>query len=170
MEFDDDDGSELTSKTRRKKEMHALQAVGARLVGFSESRLAQLPLSEKLRMAIREYKRLPNSHGARRRQMQYIGRLMRDHELDQIKQQIDQVLAPPRETASQKKIIQNSCDQVLNDGDPGISRLIEQYVDLDRQTLRRFYLDYQKAERNAAEQELELQRKKLANYLKDQLL
>ena len=95
---------------------------------------------------------------------------MRDHELDQIEQQIDRILAPPRETASQKELIQRSCDQVLIDGDPGISRLIEQYTDLERQTLRRFYLDYQKAERNAAEQELELQRTKLANYLKDQLL
>ncbi|MEZ5491344.1 MAG: ribosome biogenesis factor YjgA [Gammaproteobacteria bacterium] len=169
MEFDDD-GSELTSKTRRKKEMHALQAVGTRLVEFPESRLAQLPLSEKLRTAIREYKRLPNSHEARRRQIQYIGRLMRDHELDQIEQQIDQALAPPRETARQKKLIQSSCDQVLMGGDPAITRLIEQYNDLDRQTLRRFYLDYQKAERLAAEQESEILRKKLANYLKDRLL
>ncbi len=65
------------SKTRRKKDMHALQALGEALVGLTNAQLAALELPETLADAIAEAKRI---HGfeARRRQMQYIGRLMRD--------------------------------------------------------------------------------------------
>lgn len=70
-----DDGA--TSKTRRKKAMHALQDLGAELVTLSGGRLASLDLPEPLLAAVQEAQRL-KAHEARRRQLQYIGRLMRD--------------------------------------------------------------------------------------------
>jgi len=66
-----------TSKTQRKKEMHALQDLGAELVALSGDRLACLDLPEPLLAAVHEARRL-RGHEARRRQLQYIGRLMRD--------------------------------------------------------------------------------------------
>ncbi len=70
----DDD---FVSKTRRKKEMHALQELGERLVSLSRDRLESLHLPERLQDAVLEARRI-TSHGARKRQMQYIGKLMRD--------------------------------------------------------------------------------------------
>jgi ribosome-associated protein len=67
---------ELVSKTRRKREMHELQALGAALVELPEARLLALELDEALREAVLEAKRI-RSHEARRRQIQLIGRLMR---------------------------------------------------------------------------------------------
>ncbi len=64
------------SKTRLKQRMHALQALGERLVTLSETRLASLPLDESLRDAI-VVARAVRSHEGRRRQMQFVGRLMR---------------------------------------------------------------------------------------------
>ena len=64
------------SKTRRKKEMHALQALGERLVALPEARLKAVPLDEDLRNAI-DMARGIRSHEGRRRQLQYVGRLMR---------------------------------------------------------------------------------------------
>ena len=64
------------SKTRRKKDSHDLQDLGEALVALPENRLADLDLDESLRGAIDEYKRT-RSHEGRRRQMQYIGKLMR---------------------------------------------------------------------------------------------
>ena len=64
------------SKTRRKKEMHALQALGERLVALPEARLKTVPLDEDLRNAI-DMARGIRSHEGRRRQLQYVGRLMR---------------------------------------------------------------------------------------------
>ena len=65
------------SKTRRKAQMHALQDLGERLVRLSPSRLALLALPERLVEAIAQAQRI-TAHEARRRQLQFIGRLMRD--------------------------------------------------------------------------------------------
>ncbi|WP_142804927.1 ribosome biogenesis factor YjgA [Tepidiphilus sp. J10] len=65
------------SKTRRKKAMIALQDLGERLTVLSRERLSRLDLPESLLAAILEAKRLEGKHEARRRQMQYVGRLMR---------------------------------------------------------------------------------------------
>ena len=65
------------SKTRLKREMEALQDLGETLVGLDRSRLAELDLPERLVDAI-ELARGITRHEARRRQMQYVGRLMRD--------------------------------------------------------------------------------------------
>lgn len=65
------------SKTQRKKTMHALQALGEALTQLSCAQLDRLALPEPLRVAIDDFKRI-RSHEARRRQLQYIGRLMRE--------------------------------------------------------------------------------------------
>src|SRR5512134_732893 len=56
--------------------MHELQALGADLARLPEARLRSIELPEELREALLEAKRI-SSHEAKRRQMQYIGRLMR---------------------------------------------------------------------------------------------
>ena len=65
------------SKTRRKAQMHELQSLGEALVQLSAQRLADLGLPERLADAIGQTRAI-GKHEARRRQMQYIGRLMRD--------------------------------------------------------------------------------------------
>ena len=65
------------SKTQRKHEMQALQALGAELAALDEKRLATLGLPERLADAIALVRTITR-HEARRRQMPYIGRLMRD--------------------------------------------------------------------------------------------
>ena len=65
------------SKTRRKHEMHALQDLGLTLAGLDPTRLATLELPERLVEAIVLLRKI-TKHEARRRQLQYIGRLMRD--------------------------------------------------------------------------------------------
>ena len=65
------------SKTRRKKDMHARQALGEALVALTPAQLSGLDLPESLADAIAAARRIPTFEG-RRRQMQYIGRLMRD--------------------------------------------------------------------------------------------
>ena len=65
------------SKSRRKREMHDLQQLGEALCGLDSARLATLDLPERLADAIALTRTL-TSHEGRRRQMQYIGRLMRE--------------------------------------------------------------------------------------------
>ncbi|HSD44958.1 MAG TPA: ribosome biogenesis factor YjgA [Burkholderiales bacterium] len=68
---------ERPSKTQLKREMEELQALGARLVEINDERLAAVELPELLREAVLEARRIRSREG-RRRQLQYIGKLMRD--------------------------------------------------------------------------------------------
>src|SRR4051812_9774639 len=72
-----DDVLPAPSKTKRKHEMQALQDLGAELCELDAKRLASLGLPERLVDAI-TLARSITRHEAKRRQMQYIGRLMRD--------------------------------------------------------------------------------------------
>jgi ribosome-associated protein len=78
------DERERPSKTQRKQAMHDLQALGARLVGLNDEQLAAMALDERLREAIREARRI-RSHEARRRQLQYVGKLMREVDAEPIR-------------------------------------------------------------------------------------
>jgi ribosome-associated protein len=82
------------SKTRRKAAMHDLQDLGEALVGLSTARRAQLQLPERLDTAIREAQSITKWEG-RRRQMQFIGKLMRDVDPDPIRTQIAQWNSAP---------------------------------------------------------------------------
>jgi ribosome-associated protein len=68
---------EIVSKTKRKQQMHELQALGAALLELPPSQLDALGLDAELAQALREARAI-TSHEARRRQVQYIGRLMRE--------------------------------------------------------------------------------------------
>jgi ribosome-associated protein len=75
------------SKTRLKAEADAAQEIGRQLVGLPKEKLKKLQLEESLLDAINEAKRI-TANGAIRRQMQYIGRLMRDTDLAPIVEQL----------------------------------------------------------------------------------
>ncbi len=75
------------SKTRVKQEMHALQKIGERLIELNPNQLKEFFLPDTLFEAIIEAKQI-HKYGARRRQTQYIGRLMREVDISQIKKKI----------------------------------------------------------------------------------
>ena len=73
------------SKTRRKQQMHALQALGERLVKLPASQLERVPMPEELAQAVHEARRI-KSHEGLRRQMKYIGKIMRNIDASAIEQ------------------------------------------------------------------------------------
>jgi len=78
------------SKSQLKREMDALQALGARLIDLNKERLAKIDMPDELRDAVRDAQRF-TKHEARRRQLQYIGRLMRNLDPAPIQAAIDEV-------------------------------------------------------------------------------
>ncbi|MDR1351141.1 MAG: DUF615 domain-containing protein [Zoogloeaceae bacterium] len=80
----DPEFSERPSKTRRKAVMHELQTLGKALTGLSRAQLSRMTLDEDLYAALMEYQRLPKFE-ARRRQLQYIGKLMRGLDAEPIR-------------------------------------------------------------------------------------
>jgi len=71
------------SKSARKREAHALQKLGEDLTKMRAADLERLPLPENLREAIDEARRL-TQRGALSRQRQYIGKLMREVDVEPI--------------------------------------------------------------------------------------
>ncbi len=84
----DEEASALPSKSSRKRAMHALQDIGQRLVELSSEQLRKVPMPETLHDAVRDARRF-TSHEARRRQLQYIGKLMRGVDPAPIQAQLD---------------------------------------------------------------------------------
>ena len=80
-DMDEADEDLPPSKSARKRAAHALQKLGERLVRMKPAEVAALPLPELLVEAIAEARRL-RSRGALARQHQYIGKLMRDIDVD----------------------------------------------------------------------------------------
>ena len=82
------------SKSQRKRDAHALQALGVQLIALSADQLARLERPEALHEAVLAAQRM-HAHGARMRQMQYIGKLMRQLEPAALSR-IRMALAPGR--------------------------------------------------------------------------
>ena len=72
------------SKTRRKQQMEDLQTLGEELVALSSDRVKKIDIPENLRDAVKEAQRMTRLDEARHRQMQYIGKLLRDVEVEPI--------------------------------------------------------------------------------------
>lgn len=89
LEQDPEEGEEIQppSKTKRKEAMLALQDLGEELVKLPASKLERLGLPDELRRAVEDCRRF-TKHGAIRRQMQYIGRLMRGVDEEPIARQL----------------------------------------------------------------------------------
>lgn len=75
-QHDEDTGYDRPSKSQMKREMHALQALGAALVELPKDALKRMPMPEDLADAVLEARRITD-HEGKRRQLQYVGRVMR---------------------------------------------------------------------------------------------
>ncbi len=141
---DEDDFEEGPSKTQRKKEMHALQALGEQLTALSEKQLQQIPLDdERLLKAIRETRNI-KSRSALRRHLQFIGKLMRDIDPAPISEALERLFQPAREDNARFHRLESLRDEVLAAGQDGVGLLLERYPQADRQQVRQMLLQHQK--------------------------
>ena len=126
--------SHRPSKTKAKEEMDALQELGKRLVGVSNDRLKKLDIPEILADAVREAKRI-SSFGALRRQMQYIGKLMRDVDVEPIQEMLDEIDGVSNKANARFHALEKQRDKLLAD-ESVITALKNQHPDLDVTALR----------------------------------
>ena len=127
---------EIVSKTKRKREMHELQSLGVALVDLPESHLAGLSLGENLHKAVLEAKRI-TSHEGRRRQMQYIGKLMRDVDPGPIRVKLDQVNGTSTQANARHKRVEALRARLLaDDTDTALTEFCAAHPSIDAPTLR----------------------------------
>lgn len=80
---DDDNGYDRPSKSQLKREMTALQELGTALVELPKDALKRMPMTEDLADAVHEARRITD-HEGKRRQLQYVGRMMRGLREDEV--------------------------------------------------------------------------------------
>jgi ribosome-associated protein len=125
---------EIVSKTKRKREMHELQALGVALVALPQAQLDELSLDANLRQAVLEAKRI-SAHEGRRRQMQYIGKLMRDVDPAPIRAKLDQVTGGSAQANARHKRLEALRERLMAD-DGALTAFAADHPSADLQALR----------------------------------
>lgn len=143
-----DDLPQRDSKSKLKRQMTALQKIGERLVSLPAAQLAKIPLDPILAQAIAEA-RLINSREGKRRQLQYIGRLMRNVELEPIQATLDKLELKSRHGKAQFHQIERWRDKLIAEDDQALQEFLKQYPQTDRQELRQLIRNAKKATKGA---------------------
>ena len=159
-EFEDE---ELISKSQLKRDSQALQDMGSQLVEMPEGQLNKFELPENLKDAIYEARRLKNREG-KRRQLQYIGKLMRTADISFIQRTLDMMDHQSQTYRQHFQQLENWRDRIINEGATAIEALIEKYPQGDRQQLRNLQ---RQASRELAEKKAPTAARKIFAYLRE---
>ena len=113
-EADEVEVEERPSKSQKKRDMTALQKLGEELVAYPAERLERVEMPDDLRRAIDEARGI-RDHEGRRRQMQYIGRLMRDVDAVPIRAAIEAFAGASREEAAALHALERWRERLIDD-------------------------------------------------------
>lgn len=134
---------EQKSKSQFKREMTALQALGEQLVELTLNQIRTIEMPEDLREAVLFAKTL-KKHEARRRQLQYIGTLMREVDSEPIRKALDEIDRGHRHDAESFKRIEGWRDALLDGQDELLDEILIEFPDGDRQRLRQLVFNARK--------------------------
>lgn len=122
------------SRTQLKKEATARQKIGEKLVLLSDDQLGRMSLPTRLLEAIQTVRAI-KSHGARRRQMQYIGSLMRRVDAEPIEQACLAIEQGAHGQAKAFHRIEAWRDQLVDGDDEVLRDILDTFPDADRRRL-----------------------------------
>ncbi|MCL2160854.1 MAG: DUF615 domain-containing protein [Betaproteobacteria bacterium] len=131
----DNDVSEPPSKSRRKREMHSLQDLGAQLLALTPGQLEKIPLPEELLAAINEARRFTRKDEALRRQMQYIGKLMRRVDPEPIRARLATLRDQSASEIARQRRLERLRDELLAD-EKTVESIAREWPGVDIQRLR----------------------------------
>ena len=131
----DNDDAPFESKSKRKRMMLALQKMGAALLDLTPAQLEKIPLEQVLVDAITAAKSI-KTHEGKRRQLQYIGRLMREVDPVPIQAALEKLESKSRQSKADFHQIERWRDRLIAEDDQVIQSFLEQYPQTDRQHLR----------------------------------
>jgi ribosome-associated protein len=134
----------IVSKTKLKAEADAAQAIGKKLVDLPKDKLIKLNLPEALFEAVLEAKRI-TANGAIRRQMQYLGRLMRDIDPAPIQDQLHRWEGKHNEENARFHAMERWRSRLLSDAQ-AVSDFLVAYPQADSQQLRTLIRNVQREE------------------------
>lgn len=125
------------SKSRRKREMTELQKLGERLVTLSREQIDRMALAPELEEAVLFAGKL-SPHGARRRQMQRIGALMRNVDPEPIRNALERVDQRHTEEILRFRQACTWRERLLAGGDLAVEEITAAFPSIDRQRIRQW--------------------------------
>lgn len=122
------------SKSQRKRDMDALQDIGRALTELPAAKLKKMNLDDGLLVALLDFQKI-TANGAKRRQLQYIGKLMRDIDPEPIEQQLAALRGDSSAHTRWLHLLERWRERLVED-DSHVQQLINDFPQLDVQQLR----------------------------------
>ncbi|ALB64130.1 FIG138315: Putative alpha helix protein [Cronobacter condimenti 1330] len=131
---DDDDEIIWVSKSEIKRDAEELKRLGAELVDLGKNALDKIPLDEDLRAAIELAQRIKKE--GRRRQMQLIGKMLRQRDDEPIRQALDKLKNRHNQQVALFHKLEQLRDRLIEEGDDAVPDVLNLWPQADRQQLR----------------------------------
>ena len=162
----DDQEPEAPSKSQLKREMHALQGLGSELVELKDSQLNTIELPQDLYNAIIEMRKITKNE-ARRRHMQFIGKLMRNADGDAIAEGLARLRTKSDLYVQQQHLAEQWRDRLLGAESGALEAFISQYPAVEIQHLRQLI---RQAQKEQSQNKPPAHARKLFRYVRDTLM
>ncbi len=153
---------EKVSRSQKKRLAHALQKTGKKLLTLSEAQLDALTLPDELKEAVQLAWRLNRKQEAYRRQIQYIGRLMRDIDAAEIQSALDELEIGQAQQKQRFRLIEGWRDQLIADDGVRLDWIVQHVPGADRKQLTRLI---DQAQGRGTPSEIKSAPRKLFRYL-----
>ena len=134
----DDELDDYKSKTQIKKEMLAFVALAEEVVDLGASALSRIPMDDELKEAVNVARNMHRKKPSFRRQLQFIGKMLRTRDTDAIKEQLDSLQGQQHKLKAHFHKLENLRDKLIDLGDEALQSLMQDYPHLDRQRLRQW--------------------------------
>lgn len=127
---------EELSKSQIKRDAEVLKDVGRQLVALNSKQLATIPASDTLLEGIKVAHKIATKHEALRRQFQYIGKVLRSEDMEQIISRLDMINDNNKKRTNAIQHLELLREQLIVQGDAKITDVLDTYPKLERQKLR----------------------------------
>lgn len=136
FDWEDEDQEEIiwVSKSEIKRDAEDLKQLGEKLVNLTKANLTKVPLDDSLKDAIELAQRLQKE--ARRRQLQYIGKLLRSIDAKPIREALEKIENKHNQQQAMLHKLEILRDELVAKGDAALTDLLNEYPSADRQQLR----------------------------------
>ena len=134
-EIDDEDDEIIwVSKSAIKRDAEELKDLGAEIAELGKNALDKIPLDDDLRAAIELAQRIKKE--GRRRQMQLIGKMLRQRDVEPIRQALDKLKNRHNQQVALFHKLEQLRDRLIEEGDDAVAEVLKLWPDADRQQLR----------------------------------
>lgn len=144
MNADEDYDDEYVSKTQIKQEAQEIKKLGEKLVNLGEAALAKIPLDDEVKAAVELARNINKKKNGYRRQLQFIGKLLRKRDITEIEQGLLKLQMHHQQNNTKFHELEQLRDKLISEGDKAIQEVLESHPLLERQKLRQLLRQIEK--------------------------